>query len=61
MANPDADAVLAGDTRRVRARAAEGAERERLWAPWQEVDTDLGAFAAKRSTETAVVVLEPGT
>lgn len=61
MANPDADAVLVGDTRRVRARAAEGAERERLWARWQEVDTDLDAFAAKRSTETAVVVLEPGT
>lgn len=61
LAQPDADVVLANGTRRVRGRAAEGAERERLWARWRQIDKDLDAFAARRSTETAVVVLEPAS
>ncbi|MEV4282951.1 hypothetical protein [Actinoplanes xinjiangensis] len=48
-----------GGERAVRARAAEGAEHERLWALWRETSKDLDAFAAGRSTPTAVVVLEP--
>jgi deazaflavin-dependent oxidoreductase (nitroreductase family) len=43
----------------VRARAAEGEERERLWAMWRVVDKQLDAYAARRPSETAVVVLEP--
>lgn len=43
----------------VRGYAAEGAERERLWARWGEIDANLEAEAALRSRETAVVVLEP--
>lgn len=43
----------------VRARVATGDERARLWARWREIDAKLDAFAALRSTETAVVVLEP--
>jgi F420H(2)-dependent quinone reductase len=43
----------------VTARAATGAERERLWARWRETDEKLDAFAARRPSETAVVVLEP--
>ena len=43
----------------VRARRAQGAERERLWARWAKIDKDLDAYAARRPTETAVVVLEP--
>ena len=42
------------------AHAATGAERERLWERYRAVDKDLDAFAARRSTETAVVVLVPG-
>ena len=42
-------------------RAAVGEERARLWARWGEIDKDLDAFAARRPTETAVVVLEPLT
>ena len=59
LARPEAEAVLTTGTVRVRGRAAEGAERERLWASWRQIDTDLDAFAARRSTQTAVVVLEP--
>ena len=59
LARPEAEVVLTTGTMRVRGRAAEGAERERLWASWRQIDRDLDAFAARRSTETAVVVLEP--
>ncbi|MFD2028578.1 nitroreductase/quinone reductase family protein [Promicromonospora aerolata] len=43
----------------VQAHAAQGEERTRLWSLWQEIDAHLDAYAALRSTETAVVVLEP--
>jgi hypothetical protein len=43
----------------VTGRAAEGEERARLWARWSEIDTNLDGYAALRSGETAVVVLEP--
>ena len=32
---------------------------ERLWARWAEYDKGLDAYAARRSRETAVVILEP--
>jgi deazaflavin-dependent oxidoreductase (nitroreductase family) len=59
LANPDADVVLANGKRSVRGRAAEGEERARLWAHWQEIDKNLDGYAARRSRSTAVVVLEP--
>jgi deazaflavin-dependent oxidoreductase (nitroreductase family) len=60
-ANPDAVVELPGGTRRpVRARFAEGEERERLWAAWATYGTDLDAFAGRRS-DTPVIVLEPRT
>ncbi len=43
----------------VRARRAQGEERERLWSRWAEIDKNLDDYAARRPTETAVVVLEP--
>lgn len=59
-AHPDAVVRLAHqDPRPVRARAAVGEERDRLWDRWAAVDTDHDAYAATRSTETPVVVLEP--
>jgi deazaflavin-dependent oxidoreductase (nitroreductase family) len=45
--------------RPVHARRAEGEERERLWRRWAEIDIGLDAYAAGRSVETPVVVLEP--
>lgn len=61
QANPDAIVEVRGHRWTVRGRAAEGDERERLWARWRELDHDLDAYAARRPTETAVVVLEPAT
>ena len=59
-AHPDAVVRLAHqDPRPVRARAAVGEERERLWARWVAIDPDHDAFAAYRSTPIVVVVLEP--
>jgi F420H(2)-dependent quinone reductase len=59
QANPDADVVVADGKRPVHGRAAEGAERDRLWARWQEIDKRLDGWAARRSKPTQVVVLEP--
>jgi deazaflavin-dependent oxidoreductase (nitroreductase family) len=59
QAHPDVEAELVDGHRLVTGRAAEGEERARLWARWEEIDKNLDAYAALRSTETAVVVLEP--
>ncbi len=59
QAHPEATLQLSGRTIRVIGRKAEGSERQRLWDAWRHYDKDLDAFAARRSRETAVVVLEP--
>ncbi len=59
LAHPDATVVLANGRCLVSAAAAEGAERERLWARWREMGDDVDGYAKLRSTETAVVVLSP--
>ncbi len=59
-AHPDAVVRQARqEPQAVRARAAEGEERERLWQRWSEVDKGLDQYAARRTCETPVVVLEP--
>jgi deazaflavin-dependent oxidoreductase (nitroreductase family) len=62
QAHSEATVVLKGATRAVRARAAHGDERERLWArigSYTGWGRDLDAFARLRSGQTAVVVFEP--
>ncbi|UGQ11989.1 nitroreductase family deazaflavin-dependent oxidoreductase [Yinghuangia sp. ASG 101] len=59
LARPDATAELVGGRKLVRARAASGDERARLWELWRASDDHLDAHAARRPSETAVVVLEP--
>ena len=62
QAHPDTKVDLADGSREVRARAAAGAERERLWTTFRDYPgwgNDLDALAARRTTERAVVVLEP--
>ena len=63
QAKPDVTVDLPGGPRAVRGRAADPDERPRLWARWAAFnkDLDLDAFAALRSRETAVVILEPGS
>ena len=59
QAQPDTTVDLPGGPRAVHGRAATQDERPRLWARWAVLDTDLDAFAARRSRETAVVILSP--
>jgi deazaflavin-dependent oxidoreductase (nitroreductase family) len=61
QATPEATVDLPGSQRRVRAREAQGAERERLWDVFRglEEGADLDALARLRTRETPVVVLEP--
>ena len=58
-AHPVATVDLADGPRTVKARAADGDERSQLWNRWREIDEKLDAYAARRSAETAVVILEP--
>ncbi len=57
--HPEATIDLVDGQRLVRGHAASGDERTRLWKRWQDIDPKLDAYAALRSSTTAVVVLEP--
>ena len=61
QANPEATVELPGGARSVSARAAVGDERARLWTALVGLGTAAytDAAAARRSRETAIVVLEP--
>jgi deazaflavin-dependent oxidoreductase (nitroreductase family) len=59
QAHPEVDVDVVGGTRRVVAHEAIGGARDRLWARWREIDRNLDAYAARRDSPTAVVVLEP--
>jgi F420H(2)-dependent quinone reductase len=59
-AHPDVVVRLKGqEPRPVHAVEATGAERERLWQLWAEVDDDLDGYAGLRTAKTPVVVFEP--
>ena len=59
QAQPDVTVDLPGGSRAVHAHAADDDERPRLWARQAAYDRDLDAYAARRSRETAVVILSP--
>ena len=59
QADPEVEIHLPDGTGRYVGRVAVAEERERLWARWCEVDKGLDQYAARRPTETAVVVLSP--
>jgi F420H(2)-dependent quinone reductase len=62
QAQPDTTVGLADGPRAVRARAATGAERDRLWTRFADFPgwgDDIDALATRRLEATAVVVLEP--
>jgi len=64
QASPDTTVDVPGETRAVRARAAAGEERDRLWATFHDYPgwgDDIDGRAARRTHQTAVVVLEPRT
>jgi deazaflavin-dependent oxidoreductase (nitroreductase family) len=62
QADPDATVDTGDGPRPVRARAAIGVERERLWATVSDYPgwgDDVAALAGRRPGETTVVILEP--
>lgn len=59
QAQPDVSVDLPGGSRAVHAHAANPDERPRLWAMQATYDKDLDGYAARRSRETAVVILSP--
>lgn len=59
QAQPNAKIDVKDGQRAVRGRAATGDERLRLWSRFREFGADVDAYARLRSSETAVVVLEP--
>ena len=63
QAHPATTVELRDGPRRVRGRAASAEERPRLWARWAEYDGEdnLASWAARRSRETAIIILEPAT
>jgi deazaflavin-dependent oxidoreductase (nitroreductase family) len=61
-AQPAASVDLKSGARAVRGRAAVGEERARLWAGFDDYSgrgDSVNSYAPLRSSETAVVVLEP--
>jgi deazaflavin-dependent oxidoreductase (nitroreductase family) len=59
QAHPEARVDVVDGPRLITGRAASGEERDRLWARWREIDKNLDGYAARRPTETAVVILGP--
>jgi len=59
LASPDTIVDLPDGPRAVHGRAAGDDERPRLWARWAHYDGDLEGYAALRSRQTQVVILEP--
>jgi len=57
--HPEALVRLRDESREVVAHAATGQERARLWDRWRSLEKNLDSYALRRSTETAVVVLQP--
>ena len=58
-ADPEAEVRVAGRATRVRAREAEGAERERLWSRFVAIDPAYEVYQRRTARRIPVVVLEP--
>ncbi len=58
-ANPHATVQIGGRTIAVRAREAEGEERDRLWRRAVELMADYAVYQERTSRRIPVVVLEP--
>ena len=58
LAHPDARVDLVDGSRPVRGRAADDEERPPLWASWAVYNKKQDAYAALRSRQTQVVILE---
>lgn len=59
MATPETEVELPRERRQVRARVAEGEERERIWAKATEVWPDYEGYQRRTDRQIPVVVLDP--
>jgi F420H(2)-dependent quinone reductase len=59
MANPETTAWWRGEKRRVRAREADGAERDRLWGMMAAAYPDYESYQRRAPRRIPVIVLEP--
>ena len=58
VANPGATIEIGTETRRVRARVAEGDERERIWSRQKQEMPGFAEYEQKTSRQIPVVILE---
>ena len=58
-ANPDAEITVGSETHKVRARDAEGDERDRLWRALADLYSGYDKYVEKTTRRIPVVVLEP--
>ncbi len=58
-ADPEADVAAAGRRAKVRAREAEGEERERMWARLVQKDPAYAEYQQRTKRRLPVVVLQP--
>ena len=58
-AEPEAEVTAAGKRLKVRARQADGPERERLWARLVGIDPAYAEYQTRTSRRLPVVVLDP--
>lgn len=59
VANPDTTVEVGDGTRAVRARVAEGEERERIWSRQKELMPGFADYEQSTDRQIPVVVLEP--
>jgi len=59
LAHPEADVQIRGDRQAVRARVAEGEERERLWRLMNEQYAGFDDYERRTTRDIRVFVLEP--
>ena len=59
VANPDASIEIGTETRQVRARVAEGDERDEIWSKQKELMPGFADYEQRTTREIPVVVLEP--
>ena len=58
-ANPRATVEVGTETRDVRARVAEGEEREKIWSRQKEIMPGFADYETKTTRKIPVVILEP--
>ncbi len=59
VANPEVTIEVGTETLQVRARTAEGEEREQIWAQHVEANPGFAEYQAKTTRQIPVVILEP--